>query len=84
MAEMKVNLTVVEGPEKGKSFSFHEPENFLLGRNAEGSTGSFPLVGNPSVKRLRTSRDSRNNIRVGNVNEIFDSFCSRGKQQRWQ
>lgn len=34
MTGMKVNLTVVEGPEKGKSFFFAEPEKFFLGRNA--------------------------------------------------
>jgi len=43
MAGMKVSLTVVEGTEKGKSFSFDEPENFLLGRNAEGSKAHLRL-----------------------------------------
>jgi hypothetical protein len=43
MAGKKVSLTVVEGTEKGKSFSFDEPENFLLGRNAEGSKAHLRL-----------------------------------------
>ena len=43
MAGMKVNLTVVEGSEKGRSFSFDEPENFLIGRNAEGSKAHLRL-----------------------------------------
>lgn len=37
MAGMKVNLTVMEGTDKGKVFSFDEPENFLLGRSADKS-----------------------------------------------
>lgn len=40
---MKVNLTVTEGIEKGRSFSFDEPENFLLGRTAEGSKAHLRL-----------------------------------------
>jgi hypothetical protein len=44
MGILKVNLTVVDGPEKGKSFSFDEPENFLLGRNAEGSKAHLRLT----------------------------------------
>jgi len=32
---MKIILKVVNGLEKGKVFHFHDPENFLLGRNAE-------------------------------------------------
>lgn len=43
MAEMKVNLTVIEGSEKGKVFSFDAPENFLLGRSAEGSKAHLCL-----------------------------------------
>lgn len=43
MGVLKVNLTVVDGPEKGKSFTFTEPENFLLGRNAEGSPAHLRL-----------------------------------------
>ncbi|MFH1446458.1 MAG: protein kinase [Chloroflexota bacterium] len=43
MGVLKVNLTVVDGPEKGKSFTFTEPENFLLGRNAEGSQAHLRL-----------------------------------------
>lgn len=43
MAGMKVNLTVTEGPQKGKSFAFSEPENFLLGRTAEGSKAHLRL-----------------------------------------
>ncbi|MGD0885239.1 MAG: protein kinase [Thermodesulfovibrionales bacterium] len=34
---------MVDGPEKGKTFHFHEPENFLLGRNAEGSRAHLRL-----------------------------------------
>lgn len=40
---MKVKLTVTEGTEKGKAFSFDEPENFLLGRTAEGSKAHLRL-----------------------------------------
>ncbi|MBI5631903.1 MAG: protein kinase [Nitrospirae bacterium] len=40
---MKVKLTVTEGTEKGRSFSFDEPENFLLGRTAEGSKAHLRL-----------------------------------------
>ncbi len=40
---MKVNLTVIEGPEKGKSFTFDEPENFLLGRSAQASKAHLCL-----------------------------------------
>src|SRR5208283_3584402 len=43
MAGIKVNLTVVDGPEKGKSFLFDEPENFLLGRDATGSKAHLRL-----------------------------------------
>ncbi len=43
MAGMAVNLTVSEGPQKGKSFVFSEPENFLLGRSAEGSKAHLRL-----------------------------------------
>lgn len=43
MAGIKINLIVTEGTEKGKSFSFDEPENFLLGRTAEGSKAHFRL-----------------------------------------
>jgi len=43
MAGMRVGLTVIEGPEKGRTFSFDEPENFLLGRNAEGSEAHLKL-----------------------------------------
>lgn len=35
MPDIKVTLTVIEGPEKGKTFAFTEPENFLLGRDAQ-------------------------------------------------
>ncbi len=38
-----MNLTVIEGPEKGKSFTFTEPDNFLLGRSAEGSRAHLRL-----------------------------------------
>lgn len=43
MVGIKVNLTVTEGPEKGKSFSFDEPENFLLGRDSKGSKAHLRL-----------------------------------------
>ena len=43
MAGMKVNLTVVDGPEKGKSFLCDEPENFLLGRDAKGGKAHLRL-----------------------------------------
>ena len=44
MAGLKVNLTVTEGSEKGKSFSFYEPDNFRLGRG-EKLPNSPPNVG---------------------------------------
>jgi len=43
MVGMRVVLTVSEGTEKGKSFSFDEPENFLLGRSAAGSKAHLRL-----------------------------------------
>lgn len=43
MPDIRVNLTVIEGPEKGKSFAFTEPENFLLGRNSGGCRAHFRL-----------------------------------------
>jgi len=88
MAGLKVNLTVIEGPEKGKAFSFDEPENFLLGRGEEGSKVSFPLVGNlvaslheeslrPSEERLQSDKSgSRNNAHISNINEIADSLVA--------
>ena len=63
MGVLKVNLTVVDGPEKGKSFTFTEPENFLLGRNAEGSQA-----------HLRLSPDDVND--KNNMNEIADSLLA--------
>ena len=39
----KVILAVAEGPEKGKIFEFTEQDNFLLGRDAEGSHAHFRL-----------------------------------------
>ncbi|MHB8709689.1 MAG: protein kinase domain-containing protein, partial [Desulfuromonadales bacterium] len=40
---MQVSLTVVEGPQKGKTFEFSEPDTFLLGRDAAGSNAHFRL-----------------------------------------
>lgn len=40
---MKVTLTVVEGPQRGKKFEFREPDNFLLGRDNAGSNAHFRL-----------------------------------------
>jgi hypothetical protein len=40
---MRVVLTVIEGPQKGKSFEFIEPDNFLLGRDNTGSKAHFRL-----------------------------------------
>jgi hypothetical protein len=34
---MRITLTIVEGPQKGKTFPFNEPDNFLLGRDNAGS-----------------------------------------------
>lgn len=50
---MKVILTIVDGPQKGKIFEFAEPDNFLLGRNAEGSRAHFRL----SAKDTYVSRN---------------------------
>lgn len=43
MSNLRVTLKVVEGPEKGKSFTFTEPENFLLGRDAKESKAHLRL-----------------------------------------
>lgn len=40
---MRVVLSVIEGPQKGKKFEFSEPDNFLLGRDSEGSKAHFRL-----------------------------------------
>ena len=40
---MEVKLEVIEGPHKGKIFSFHEADNFLVGRDAPGSNAHFRL-----------------------------------------
>ncbi len=39
----KIVLTVTQGPEPGKAFTFTEPDNFLLGRDAEGSNSHYRL-----------------------------------------
>jgi hypothetical protein len=41
--QSKIVLTVVKGPEKGKTFEFTEQDNFLLGRDAQGSNAHFRL-----------------------------------------
>lgn len=40
---MKVILAVIEGPQKGKTFEFADPDNFLLGRDNKGSKAHFRL-----------------------------------------
>lgn len=40
---MQITLTVIEGSQKGKKFEFAEPDNFLLGRDNEGSKAHFRL-----------------------------------------
>jgi len=40
---MQITLTVIEGSQKGKKFEFTEPDNFLLGRDNEGSKAHFRL-----------------------------------------
>lgn len=40
---MRIVLKVIEGPQKGKSFEFIEPNNFLLGRDNKGSKAHFRL-----------------------------------------
>jgi len=40
---MQIVLKVTEGPQKGKQFEFVEPDNFLLGRDNEGSNAHFRL-----------------------------------------
>ena len=42
---MHVTLTVIEGPQKGETFKFSEPDTFLLGRDATGSNAHFRLGG---------------------------------------
>ncbi|MEM2936416.1 MAG: FHA domain-containing serine/threonine-protein kinase [Candidatus Bathyarchaeia archaeon] len=42
-AQTKVLLTILGGPEKGKTFEFADQENFLVGRNAPGSCAHFRL-----------------------------------------
>jgi len=41
--QTKVILTVIKGPEQGKTFEFTEQDNFLLGRDAEGTHAHFRL-----------------------------------------
>lgn len=40
---MRIVLSVIEGPQKGKIFEFNEPDNFLLGRDNTGSKAHFRL-----------------------------------------
>lgn len=40
---MNITLTVIDGPQKGKVFQFNEPDNFLLGRDNDGSKAHFRL-----------------------------------------
>jgi pSer/pThr/pTyr-binding forkhead associated (FHA) protein len=40
---MNITLTVIDGPQKGTKFEFHEPDNFLLGRDNNGSNAHFRL-----------------------------------------
>ncbi len=40
---MNIILTVIDGPQKGKKFEFQEPDNFLLGRDNDGSKAHFRL-----------------------------------------
>ena len=40
---MRVLLTVIEGPQKGKRFDFSDPDTFLLGRDNTGSNAHFRL-----------------------------------------
>ena len=40
---MNINLAVIDGPQKGKKFEFKEPDNFLLGRDNDGSKAHFRL-----------------------------------------
>ncbi|HIJ96443.1 MAG TPA: FHA domain-containing protein [Desulfuromonadales bacterium] len=40
---MNITLTVIDGPQKGKVFQFREPDNFLPGRDNEGSEAHFRL-----------------------------------------
>ena len=41
--QIKVTLTVIQGPKIGKTFEFAEQDNFLLGRDAGGSRAHFGL-----------------------------------------
>jgi serine/threonine-protein kinase len=40
---MQIILTIIAGSQKGKKFEFNEPDNFLLGRDNEGSKAHFRL-----------------------------------------
>ncbi len=41
--QWKIVLTVILGADPGKAFAFSEPDNFLLGRDAEGSKSHYRL-----------------------------------------
>ncbi len=51
--QTKVVLAVIEGPEKGKTFEFTEPDNFLIGRDAGGCNAHYRL----GPKDTRVSRN---------------------------
>ena len=41
--QWKVSLTIIEGPDKDKTFDFSEPDNFLIGRDASGTKAHYRL-----------------------------------------
>ena len=41
--QWKIVLTVIQGPDPGKAFTFTESDNFLLGRNSGGSNAHYRL-----------------------------------------
>ena len=42
---MRIRLDVIDGPERGRSFLFTEPDCFIVGRDAPGSSAHFRLGG---------------------------------------
>jgi len=41
--QWKVSHTIIEGPDKDKTFDFTEPDNFLIGRDASGTKAHYRL-----------------------------------------
>jgi len=51
--QWNVSLTIIEGPDKDKTFAFTEPDNFLIGRDSSGTKAHYRL----GQKDTRVSRN---------------------------